>query len=148
MSVELLSNLTKTRQKVRRLNQIAILVVGCNNLTVFETTSIGSVLVKMSRPPTSFRPARLALVFCHSCDDIGTPRLPNSTFYYNEGELKKISCSLFFSVQPILDFENLIMTGNGYFAKSCCFSFFFRNYLRFEWWVLRVLPVCFVAWIS
>ena len=35
---------------------------------------------------------------------------------------KKISRSLFFSVQPILDFENLITTGNGYFAKSSCFS--------------------------
>ena len=77
VSVELLSNLTKTRQKVRRLNQIAILVVGCNNLTVFETTSIGSVLVKESRPPTSFRPARLALVVCHSCDDIGIMKVYN-----------------------------------------------------------------------
>ena len=110
MSVELLSNLTKTRHTVCRLNQITILVAGRNNLTVFKTTSIGSVLVKESRPPTSFRPGRLAFVFCHSCDDIGTPRLQNSTFYYNEDELKKISCSLFFSVQHILDFENLITT--------------------------------------
>ena len=146
MSVELLSNLTKTRNTVCRLNQITISVAGRNNLTVFKTTSIGSVLVKESRPPTSFRPARLALLFCLSCDDIGTPRLPNSTSYYDEAEKK--SCSLLFSEQPKLDYENLITTENGYFAKSCCFSFVSRNYLRFEWWVSRVLPVCFVAWIS
>ena len=65
-----LSNLTKTRRTVRRLNQITILVVGRDNLTVFETTSIRSVLLKESRPPTSSRPARVALVFRHSCDDI------------------------------------------------------------------------------
>ena len=55
---------------MRRLNQITILVVGRDNLTVFETTSIRSVLLKESRPPTSSRLARVALVFRHSCDDI------------------------------------------------------------------------------
>ena len=101
VSVELLSNLTKTRHTVCRLNQITILVTGRNNLTVFKTTSIGSDLVKESRPPTSFRLARLALVLCHSCDDIGTPGLPNSTFYYNEGELKK-KLFPFFLYNPFL----------------------------------------------
>ena len=86
VSVELVSNLTKTRHTVPRLNQITIVVVGRNNLTVFKTTSIGSVLVKESRPPTSSRLTRLVLVFRHSCDDIGTPRLPNSTLYDDESE--------------------------------------------------------------
>ena len=86
VSVELLSNLTITRHTVRRLNQITIVVVGRNNLTVFETTSIEGVLVKGSQPPTNSRLARLTVVFRQSCDDIGTPCLPNSTFYYDEGE--------------------------------------------------------------
>ena len=38
-----------------------MVVVGRNNLTVFEPTSIGSVLVKEGRSPTTSRLARLAL---------------------------------------------------------------------------------------
>ena len=63
-----------------------MVVVGRNNLTVFEAPSIRSVLVKEGWPPTISRLARLALEFRHSCNDIGTPRLPNITFYYDEGE--------------------------------------------------------------
>ena len=39
---------------MRCLNQITILFVGRNNLTVLETTGIGSVLVKEIRPADKF----------------------------------------------------------------------------------------------
>ena len=75
----------KKRNSIVYPSSITMVVVGRNNLTVFEPTSIGSVLVKEGRSPTTSRLARLALVFRHSCDDISTPRLPNSTFYFDEG---------------------------------------------------------------
>ena len=106
MSVELLSNLTKTRHTVPRLNQVTIDVVGRNNLTGFETTRIGSVLVKEIRPPTSSRLARLALV-SHSCNDISVHhvyQIALSTIM-KVNKKKIISCSLLFSEQPILDLK-------------------------------------------
>ena len=76
---------TKKRNSIVYPSLITMVVVGRNNLTVFKPTSIGSVLVKEGRSPATSRMARLALVFRHSCDDISTPRLPNSTFYFDEG---------------------------------------------------------------
>ena len=113
VSVELLSNLTRTRHTVPRLSQITIVVVGRNNLTVFKTTSIGSVLVKGSRPPTNSRLARPG------------SRVPSLMWWY--WVKKKISCSLLFSEQPILGFKNFIMTGNGYVSKILLFLFCFQK---------------------
>ena len=40
---------------------------------------------------------------------------------------KKNKLFPFFSVQPILDFENLITTGNGYFTKNPVVSLLFSE---------------------
>ena len=111
--------------------------------------SQSSVLVKEGRSPTTSRLARLALVFRHSCDDISTPRLPNSTFYFDEGhKFLMLDFPFSFLNNPFLTLKIWLQLEMASCAKSCCFSFIFRNYLRFDWWVSRVLPVCFLAWIS
>ena len=52
---------TKKRSSIAYPSSIKMVVVGRHNLTVFEPTSTGSVLVKEGQSPTTSRLARLAL---------------------------------------------------------------------------------------
>ena len=87
-----------------------MVVVGRNNLTVFEPTSIGSVLVKEGGSPTTSRLARLALA---GSDDISTPRLPNSTFYFDEGD------KFLMLVVPFCFLNNPFLTGKFDYDWKC-----------------------------